>query len=285
MAKNSVADWDTTAANNTDIGGVSLAEGVMAMSSVNDAFRLMMAQIAGAGFITSVAIDAATVTTALGYTPLNKAGDTMTGALLLSANTQTNALVRARVGGNAFEFGHANAAGYASVLGAGANGGNPFLAFNAEAGTNPDTYKTRGVKGTVVRGDLAGGLGFYSVATASADNQSLTSLASLDSSGNFSSIGQLKEGANRVYSAANPPPAVASGQPIPTSGSFAPGTLILCASSGAVADGATVAGTTLTVRAAAGAGTTMGIAQSGLWKNVTGATVAAGAIGYFVRLS
>lgn len=50
MAKNAVSDWDTVAANNTDIGGISLAEGVMLPSSVNNSLREMMAQIKTAGF-------------------------------------------------------------------------------------------------------------------------------------------------------------------------------------------------------------------------------------------
>lgn len=52
MAKNTVADWDTTAGNNTDVGGVSLAEGSggMRVPAVNNALREMMAQIkAGIG--------------------------------------------------------------------------------------------------------------------------------------------------------------------------------------------------------------------------------------------
>jgi len=44
MAKNSVADWDTTAANNTDIAGISIAEGC-AMANLNNAIREVMAQI------------------------------------------------------------------------------------------------------------------------------------------------------------------------------------------------------------------------------------------------
>lgn len=53
MPKSAVSDWDTTAANNTDIGGISLAEGVMLPSSVNNAIREMMAQIKSAGFASS----------------------------------------------------------------------------------------------------------------------------------------------------------------------------------------------------------------------------------------
>lgn len=45
MAKNALADWDTTAANNTDVGGISIAEG-MAPANVNNAMREIMAQLA-----------------------------------------------------------------------------------------------------------------------------------------------------------------------------------------------------------------------------------------------
>jgi len=50
MSKDAVSDWDTVAANNTDVGGISLAEGVTLPSSVNNAFREMMAQIKSAGY-------------------------------------------------------------------------------------------------------------------------------------------------------------------------------------------------------------------------------------------
>lgn len=45
MSKDAYADWDTTAANNTDIGGITLAESAMLPSQVNNAFREMMAQL------------------------------------------------------------------------------------------------------------------------------------------------------------------------------------------------------------------------------------------------
>lgn len=44
MAKNSVADWSTTAASNSDVGGINIAEGCPA-ANINDAQREMMAQI------------------------------------------------------------------------------------------------------------------------------------------------------------------------------------------------------------------------------------------------
>lgn len=44
MAKNNVGQWDATAANNTDVGGINIAEGCPP-SNVNDAMREMMAQL------------------------------------------------------------------------------------------------------------------------------------------------------------------------------------------------------------------------------------------------
>lgn len=46
MPKNDVDSWDTDPDANTDIGGVNLAEGQMVVSSTNNAFREMMAQLA-----------------------------------------------------------------------------------------------------------------------------------------------------------------------------------------------------------------------------------------------
>ena len=43
MAKNSVEDWSTTAANNTDIGGTNIGEHC-ALSGINNAIRKVMAQ-------------------------------------------------------------------------------------------------------------------------------------------------------------------------------------------------------------------------------------------------
>jgi glutamine cyclotransferase len=45
MPKNSVSDWSTTAGDNTDVGGVNIAEGC-SPSGINNAIRTVMAQIA-----------------------------------------------------------------------------------------------------------------------------------------------------------------------------------------------------------------------------------------------
>lgn len=51
MAKTAYTQWDGTAANNTDVNSISLAENVMQPPAVNDAFREMMAQLKTAGFV------------------------------------------------------------------------------------------------------------------------------------------------------------------------------------------------------------------------------------------
>lgn len=71
MPKSSVTDWDTTAANNTDIGGINIGEGCPA-AGINNGFREMMAQLK-AYFAT--------------YLPL--AGGTVTGAIAGMGNAST----------------------------------------------------------------------------------------------------------------------------------------------------------------------------------------------------
>jgi microcystin-dependent protein len=44
MAKNKVSEWSSTASNNTDVGGIDIAEGC-APSGINNAIRTMMAEI------------------------------------------------------------------------------------------------------------------------------------------------------------------------------------------------------------------------------------------------
>jgi hypothetical protein len=100
-------------------------------------------------------------------------------------SSQTSSIASVRGNGNALEFGHNNQAGYGSTLGCQSSNGNPFLAFSAEAGTNINTYRTRGLKGSVVSSDLAGGFLFYTVPAANADNQAPTQLATLQTNGVF----------------------------------------------------------------------------------------------------
>lgn len=68
MAIESVSDWSLTPTSNTDIGGISLAENVMRPPAVNDAFREIMAQVAGKERLTFVTVAALLADTAISYT-------------------------------------------------------------------------------------------------------------------------------------------------------------------------------------------------------------------------
>lgn len=97
---------------------------------------------------------------------------------------QSDAKIGVRNPGNCIEWGHSTTA-YSSLLGAEAGTGSPYIAFNAEGGTNSNTYRTRGNKGFVLRSTNDGGATFNRVDTASADNQSLTNVATIYTTGGW----------------------------------------------------------------------------------------------------
>jgi hypothetical protein len=100
--------------------------------------------------------------------------------------SQSGALISARNLGNSFEFGHSNQAGYGSTLGANAGNGHSFLAFNAEAGTNINTFRTRGIIGRVITNDVTlNRLQFQRTTSISADNQTPVTDMTIDGSGNM----------------------------------------------------------------------------------------------------
>lgn len=86
MSKNAVTDWSTTAASNTDIGGISLAEGVMLPSAVNNALREMMAQIA-----TGVMVKTAATTTVAAKFTLAEATNNGTNTLTITPTASLTA--------------------------------------------------------------------------------------------------------------------------------------------------------------------------------------------------
>ena len=102
-------------------------------------------------------------------------GTTAPVAKLQVANLspQYSPQIGTRQPGNQYEFGHSNAAGYGSVIGAEVQSGAPFIAFNCGAGTNNNTYKTLGLAGAVLKSDNAGGLNISTIAGVNADNQSV----------------------------------------------------------------------------------------------------------------
>lgn len=81
----------------------------------------------------------------------------------------TTALLSVRHSGQSIEFGAAND-GFQCAIGAQFDG-SPFVAFNAESGTNNNTFRTRGTRlGNILRAD-AGNLMFGYIGTAATDNQ------------------------------------------------------------------------------------------------------------------
>jgi len=98
---------------------------------------------------------------------------------------QTNALMSIRntsVFPNALEWGHQNTSGYHNTLGFQVGGGQGFIGFATEAGTNMNTYRTRGAMGTAIISHN-GRTAIATVDNANADNQTATERVIIDSSG------------------------------------------------------------------------------------------------------
>lgn len=89
----------------------------------------------------------------------------------------------------ALEFGHSNPAGYGSVIGCQINDGKPFLGFHCGPGTTVNTYKTLGIRGSIIKSDLAGGFQFASLANANADNQTPTDHTTCSPAGDWNFTG------------------------------------------------------------------------------------------------
>ena len=100
------------------------------------------------------------------------------------AGNYTDSLLTVRNNTNAIDWGHTNTSGFGSTLGASSGSGAPFVGLSCGAGTNANTFRTYGVKGSLLTTDNAGALVFSRVATATADNQTPAESMRLDASGN-----------------------------------------------------------------------------------------------------
>ena len=95
MSKNSWNDYSATASSNTDVGGISIAEG-MSPSNVNNAMREMLKHtadvVAGTTTLTSLGITTGNITTgvfsdgAVGTPSITNSGDTDTGIYFSGAD-------------------------------------------------------------------------------------------------------------------------------------------------------------------------------------------------------
>lgn len=85
---------------------------------------------------------------------------------------------------NAFEWGHGNGSGYANTFGFFSSSGQPYIVFNGEAGSTViNTIRTRGVLARGIIGDNAGGMAWFTVANANADDQTVLTDMKLSASG------------------------------------------------------------------------------------------------------
>lgn len=99
MAKNKISEWSSTPANNTDVGGIDIAEGC-APSGINNAIREMMAQVKD--MITGADGDNLTIAGTLA----------LTGGLTLDGSAGTSGQVMVSAGtGNTPTWGNAFVAG------------------------------------------------------------------------------------------------------------------------------------------------------------------------------
>lgn len=99
MAKNKISEWSSTPANNTDVGGIDIAEGC-APSGINNAIREMMAQVKD-------------MQAGLDGDSLTLSGDLiLTGGLTLDGSAGTSGQVMVSAGsGNTPTWGNAFVAG------------------------------------------------------------------------------------------------------------------------------------------------------------------------------
>jgi hypothetical protein len=98
MAKNSVLDWDSTAANNSDVGGINIL-GTAPVSNMDDALRTIMAQVA-AGILGGLFSGVPTATKSADYTVLT----TDRGTLFDCTSNLTLSLPAAATAAASFSF-------------------------------------------------------------------------------------------------------------------------------------------------------------------------------------
>jgi hypothetical protein len=145
MAKNKISEWSSTAASNTDIGGIDIAEGC-APSGINNAIRELMAQVKDQQAGTDA--DNFTVGGNLSVTGTS----TLTGAVTATAGVTGNLTgnVTGNVTGNTSGTA-ANVTGTVAV----ANGGTGLTTLTANNvmlgnGTSAPTFVAPGTSGNVL---------------------------------------------------------------------------------------------------------------------------------------
>lgn len=107
MAKNKISEWSSTAANNTDIGGIDIAEGC-APSGINNAIRELMAQVKDQQTGTdadnftvggNLTVNGTAAFTSLSLTGNTVVGDTSADTLTVNATPTFNVAIPVTSGG------------------------------------------------------------------------------------------------------------------------------------------------------------------------------------------
>jgi hypothetical protein len=107
MAKNKISEWSATAANNTDIGGIDIAEGC-APSGINNAIRELMAQVKDQQTGTdadnftvggNLTVNGTAAFTSLSLTGNTVVGDTSADTLTVNATPTFNVAIPVTSGG------------------------------------------------------------------------------------------------------------------------------------------------------------------------------------------
>jgi len=276
MAKSAYSDWSATAADNTDVGGISLAEGVTKPSDVNNAIREMMAQLKTAGFISSV----------LTTPQINDTSSDHQYVVAVSELTADRTVTLPLLTGNdSFVF-EAHTQTLTNKTLTTPTLVNPVLTLSsAITPTAEGDIRWHSANNYLVIGDGAGTQTFLPIpASTAAGDIEYYSAANVKVRLAKGTDGHILTLASGLPSWAAAP---SSGQPVPTSSTFAVGTLIFAknSSGGVVLNGSTAAGSGIYAATSNATGVDLapGGAQAGTWKNVTGITVSNGVFGYFVR--
>lgn len=300
MSKDTVSDWSTTAASNTDVGGVDLAENSMRPRDVNNAIRTMMAQVAtGIDNSEFGGVPQFHPATAAGPASLDFAEDTDNGTnkvtLIAPASIASDKTATFQdITGTLYITGGQDVS--LADGGTGASLVDPnadrIMFWDDSAGAVTWLAPSTGIAITTTNISLSF-LGLEALTDPNADRVAFWD----DSAGAFA---WLTMGTNLTITGTTLDAAGGSGQPVPTSSTYAVGTLLLCRylSTSALTNGSTTAGSNLApFGEKTSAGGSPGFAdaqtpstptQTGTWMNVSGMTMDSDAasngwVGYFVR--
>jgi len=295
MSKVAVTDWSTTAEDNTDVGGISLAENVMLPSAVNNALREVMAQVAAGidnGDFSEVIATASTTEVLTGTNTVKAVtADALAALWEKGSNVASAATVSLGEGG----FFHITGTTTITDIdfATAKDGRGVWVVFDAALTLthNGTTLQLPGGASiTTAAGDRAlfvqdSGDNIICLDYIRASGQPVTTVGAARGGTGLTSPGSsgnvLTSDGTGWISAAAP----TSGQPVPTSDTYAVNSLVLMYyNSTSLANGNTVSGGSLAQFAGTPSAPTAGNTQSGTWKNISGGSRGAGSqVGYFVR--